>query len=81
MKAPNVVIRGETWWKFFADFHHEGTRYCFDFYARSQEEADAMLRAIRTTAIECHQIQGEVSAVPLAGWYVRAYCFLRNLLT
>ncbi len=38
-----------------------------------------MLRSIRTTAIECHQISGEIADGPGVGFCVRLICWWRNL--
>jgi hypothetical protein len=83
MKEPiAVTVNGERWYKFFAPFTHADRIYSFNFYARNRAEAEEMLRAIRTTAVECHQIQGEIPAsIPGIGLLVRAWCAARNFFS
>lgn len=77
---PSVIVNGERWNKFFADYHYADATYSFEFYARSKHEAVDILRAIRTTAVECHEIEGEIACdVPCAGLFVKLYCAIRNL--
>jgi hypothetical protein len=79
---PGVWIDGERWNKYSADFRYNDKTYAFDFFARNPAEAEEMLRAIRTTAVECHEIHGEISAnVPGSGLFVRAICAARNLFS
>lgn len=81
MTPPFVVHDGQCWFKFSAEFEYDGKKYVFDFHARCQSEADEMLRAIRTTAVECHQIMGEIPArQPMSGLRVRWSCWWRNML-
>lgn len=81
MNDPSVTIDGEVWHKYFAYYKFEGHTFSFDFYARSDEEAEGRLRAIRQQATECHRIRGELSAdSPAAGLRVRWACWWRNLI-
>lgn len=76
-----VMVAGERWFKYFADFTYANKTYSFVFYARNQTEAEEMLRAIRTTAIAGNKIEAEISAeVPGAGIFVKLLCWFRNLI-
>lgn len=76
-----VTVNNEKWFKYFADFQHDGKTFSFDFYARDNDEAIEMLRSIRTTAIECNQISGEIPAYPGVGIWIKTLCWWRNLLS
>lgn len=75
----HIVVGDEKWFNFAANYQHGEKGFSIYFYARSYEEAVEMLRSIRTTAVECHQIIQEIPAVPGAGIFVRFMCVLKNL--
>lgn len=77
-----VMHSGERWYLFAADYQHDGRTFSFEFYARSADEATDRLRSIRTTCVEFHQIYAQIPAgIPLAKWYARAFCWIRNLFS
>lgn len=81
MTSPlHVLVDGERWDKYFANYEHDGKTYSFNFYARNDAEAEETLRAIRTTAVESFKIEGEIPAsVPCSGLIARGFCFIANL--
>lgn len=75
----HVVVDGDKWFNFEADYQHDGRRYSFNFFARSNEEAVEVLRAIRTTSVECKQISAIIPDGPGVGLWVRFIVGVRNL--
>lgn len=78
MKSARIVVQGEIWRLYQVPYRHEGSEFCIDFYARSDEEAAEMLRSLRTTAVECQRIEMVIPAGPGMGWIPRLVCWFRN---
>jgi len=72
---PNLIERVRP---YSVEFPYAGSRWSFEIYANSWEDAEKRLAAIAAWGKVDGEIMERIPAVTGAGWYVRLRCWLAN---